>query len=242
MLRLVRRTACQAALRFAPRPRPDPERVLRARPEGFLPTSLRPRELPRELRVWDLLDCDLLLERLRLDCELREEVPRAERLWLEVPRAVLRRDFCPRDEERSRAAVLPPLLERDEPVVRDWRLPRDPEPERREAAPREPEREGVTRISISSISTSSSISESSSDAADCDLLACDRFVVREDEARLERPPFRPLSSAVSRLTSLLKLLCWPRAVWSWTSSARLLSSNFWNQSSHDISSSDPSPL
>lgn len=209
-----------AARRFPPRPRLDPERVLRTRPEGFLPTIFRPREFPREVPVAVRLEREFRLER-----ELREEVPRAERLWLGVPRAVVRRDLCPRDEEVLRVAVLPALREREEPVLRAGRLPREPELERRDAEPREPARRGVTRISISSISTSSSIYESSADAADCELLVCDRFP-RDEELRDERPPLRPLSSAVSRLTSLLKLLCCPRAVWSCTSSARLLSSNF----------------
>ena len=68
--------------------------MLRARPAGFFPTSLSPREAPRELRVLDRfdrelpLDRELLLEREpRLERELRDEVQRAERLWLEVPRA-----------------------------------------------------------------------------------------------------------------------------------------------------------
>src|SRR5947209_7639130 len=48
--------------------------------------------------------------------------------------------------------------------------------------------------------------------------------------------------AVSRLTSLLKLLCWPSAVVSCTNSAKPLSSNFWSHSSHSMCSSDCSPL
>jgi hypothetical protein len=73
------------------------------------------------------------------------------------------------------------------------------------------------------------------------------------EPRLERPvrpwerSFRSscicfLSSAVSRLTSLLKLLCCPRAVWTCTSSARLLSSNFWSHSSQSTDCSESWPL
>jgi hypothetical protein len=182
--------------------------VLRARPAGFLPTSLSPREVPRELRVLERLDRELTLERaLRLEREFRDEVPRAERLWLDVPRAVVRRDLWPFADEVLRAVRLPADRERELPVVRAWRLPRDPELLRRDAL-----RRGLTRTSISSISTSSSISESSSDVDDCKLLAWDRFDPREPELRDERPPLRPLSSAVSRLTSLLKLLCWPRAV------------------------------
>src|SRR5579884_2684949 len=58
------------------------------------------------------------------------------------------------------------------------------------------------------------------------------------------PPRRPSSaaSAVSRETNLLKLLFCPPAVSSCTSNARLRSSNLPNQSSHDISSSEFSPL
>lgn len=155
-----------------PRPRLDPERALRARPAGFLPTSLSPREVPRELRVLERLDRARPLElALRPERELRDEVPRAERLWLDVPRAVVRRDLFPRDEEVLREAVVPARREREEPVLRAWRLPRERDPEGRDAALREPARRGATRISISSISTSSSMSESSSDTADCELLA-----------------------------------------------------------------------
>jgi hypothetical protein len=52
----------------------------------------------------------------------------------------------------------------------------------------------------------------------------------------------PVALAFSRPTSLLKLLFCPRAVWSCTSSARLLSSNFSNQSSHSMASSESAPL
>src|SRR6476646_6276895 len=62
----------------------------------------------------------------------------------------------------------------------------------------------------------------------------------EDEAPRLLFLFAP--AAVSRLTSLLKLLFCPPAVVSCTRSARPLSSNFWNQSSHSICSSDCSPL
>ena len=54
-------------------------------------------------------------------------------------------------------------------------------------------------------------------------------------------PLRVRSAAVLRLTSLLKLLRWPLAVLSWYTSARSLSSNAWNHSSHEISWSDCSP-
>jgi len=230
------RITVRQAARLPPRLRLEPERLLRARPAGFLQTSLSPREVPRELRVLERLDRELPLEReFWLEREFRDEVPRAELFWLDVPRAVVRRDLWPRAEDVLRVARLPPVRERELPLLLAWRLPRDPELLRRDAL-----RRGLTCTSISSISTSSSIS--SSDADDCELLAWDRFDPREPELRDERPPLRPLSSALSRLTSLLKLLCWPRAVWSCTSSARLRSSNFWNQSSHDISSSDPAPL
>jgi hypothetical protein len=61
----------------------------------------------------------------------------------------------------------------------------------------------------------------------------------DDVPRWELPPD---PSALPRLTSLLKLLFCPFAVWSCTSKARPLSSNFWNHSSHSISSREPSPL
>jgi hypothetical protein len=48
-------------------------------------------------------------------------------------------------------------------------------------------------------------------------------------------------SAVSRLTSLLKLLFRPPAVSSWTSKASLFSSNFRNQSSQETSSRESPP-
>ncbi|HZU41299.1 MAG TPA: hypothetical protein VE994_01405 [Terriglobales bacterium] len=78
---------------------------------------------------------------------------------------------------------------------------------------------------------------------------CDR-VLRELASRAlprarPRPCLRPPSSAafaVSRDTSLLKLLFWPPAVSSCTRSARLRSLNLLNQSSHDISSSEFSPV
>jgi hypothetical protein len=60
-----------------------------------------------------------------------------------------------------------------------------------------------------------------------------------------RPALRdPLCAAraVSRETSLLKLLRWPRAVLSCTSSARPRSSNFSNQSFQSMCSSDCCPL
>ena len=56
---------------------------------------------------------------------------------------------------------------------------------------------------------------------------------------LRRPP--PLA-ALSRRTSLLKLLCSPEEVWFWTIRARLLSSNLSNHSSQEISSSESSPV
>jgi hypothetical protein len=63
------------------------------------------------------------------------------------------------------------------------------------------------------------------------------------EALRPRPPTEfSTSSAVSRLTILLKLLRSPPAVSSWYSSARLCSSNLLNHSSQPISSSDPAPL
>lgn len=64
-------------------------------------------------------------------------------------------------------------------------------------------------------------------------------------ARRRRPVRRPVrarSSTVSRPTILLKLLFSPRPVWFCTMSARLLSSNFWNHSSHETSSREPAPL
>lgn len=53
---------------------------------------------------------------------------------------------------------------------------------------------------------------------------------------------RARACAVSRAISLLKLLCSPPAVSSCTSNARPLSSNFLNQSSHEIFSSESAPL
>jgi hypothetical protein len=71
----------------------------------------------------------------------------------------------------------------------------------------------------------------------------------EREPDLERPrctlaPESPSARAraVERAISLLKLLFCPRAVVSWCSNASPRSSNFWNQSSHEISSSEFSPL
>jgi len=62
--------------------------------------------------------------------------------------------------------------------------------------------------------------------------------------RPPRDPPRPefFCSAVSREISLLKLLCWPRAVCSWCRSARPRSSNFSKKSSHEIASSELPPL
>jgi len=60
-----------------------------------------------------------------------------------------------------------------------------------------------------------------------------------------RPDDFPLLSAalaVSLLTSLLKLLRSPDAVWSCTSKAKPLSSNFSKKSSHEIGSREFSPL
>jgi hypothetical protein len=59
---------------------------------------------------------------------------------------------------------------------------------------------------------------------------------------LTRRRLRARSSTVSRPTSLLKLLFWPRAVSFCTTRARLLSSNFSNQSSQEISSRESAPL
>jgi hypothetical protein len=74
-----------------------------------------------------------------------------------------------------------------------------------------------------------------------------RLALRDDLARavvrlLLRLPFFLPCWPVRRLISLLKLLCAPPAVSSCTSSARLLSSNFSKNSSHEISSSDSAPL
>ncbi|HWR14258.1 MAG TPA: hypothetical protein VN577_05495 [Terriglobales bacterium] len=71
----------------------------------------------------------------------------------------------------------------------------------------------------------------------------DNFAVERERALpLERPLPDSAAFAVSRETSLLKLLFWPRAVVSWCRSARPRSSNFSNQSSHEISSRESAPL
>jgi hypothetical protein len=59
--------------------------------------------------------------------------------------------------------------------------------------------------------------------------------------RLARLLPRVRALAVSRPISLLKLLCSPRAVWSCTSNANFISSNFSNQSSHSILCREPEP-
>jgi hypothetical protein len=72
--------------------------------------------------------------------------------------------------------------------------------------------------------------------------------VRVPEVLRVEVPERPLARrllfvvAFSRPTSLLKLLCSPPAVSSCTSSARLLSSNFSNQSSQSMRCSESAPL
>jgi hypothetical protein len=63
-----------------------------------------------------------------------------------------------------------------------------------------------------------------------------RRVLRRRDDRPPRPFVGP------RLTSLLKLLCWPRLVVSCTSSARLFSSNCLNQAFHEIVCSEPFPV
>lgn len=60
---------------------------------------------------------------------------------------------------------------------------------------------------------------------------------RRDACELPRARAR----AVSRPTSLLKLLRWPPAVFSWYTSARSLSSNDLNHWSQEIGSSLPRP-
>ena len=67
-------------------------------------------------------------------------------------------------------------------------------------------------------------------------------LLRSGWRRLARLSPSSRARAVSRPISLLKLLRSPPAVSSCTSSASLLSSNFWNQSSQSIGSSDCAPL
>jgi hypothetical protein len=63
-----------------------------------------------------------------------------------------------------------------------------------------------------------------------------------DPRRVDAPlPVRLPLASDPRATSLLKLLFCPRAVESWTRSARLLSSNRLNHSSHEIFCSDRAP-
>jgi hypothetical protein len=73
------------------------------------------------------------------------------------------------------------------------------------------------------------------------LLRLPEAAVRRDDELL-RLRLLLLCCAVSRLMILLKLLRWPLAVRSCTSSARLFSSNFSKNSSQAISSSEFSPL
>ncbi len=73
-----------------------------------------------------------------------------------------------------------------------------------------------------------------------DVVRCPRL--RSGWRRLARLSPSSRARAVSRPISLLKLLRSPPAVSSCTSSASLLSSNFWNQSSQSIGSSDCAPL
>lgn len=177
---------------------------------------------------------DRVVERVRFDRELvdRERPDEVRRLRdCEPPRLaeperraddVRREEDVPLDELRERLPVAR-LLVRERPL-RDW-LPR----ERELLALFRPERDRL-RLPLDAVR---------------------RLVLRErvpllrreldlrDVPRCERPR-DPV--AFSRLTSLLKLLFCPPAVWSCTSKAKPLSSNFWNHSSHSISSSEPSPL
>jgi hypothetical protein len=183
--------------------------------------------LPVAITVTFVRFCLPLLERARLP---REEVARAD------PLRLLRRELplrLPVARERDAAD-----REREEEVRRE-RLP-EVERERLAVFAR------VERLD-----------------ADADFFAEVRFRGERDELpererpREEEVDLRSLLllerevprcerefdlAAVSRLTSLLKLLCCPPAVWSCTSNARPLLSNLSNHSSHSISSSEPSPL
>jgi hypothetical protein len=179
--------------------RPDRLCLLLELPPDWLRRLLELPDLLLRLRdrlpLSDLLEADLRLrpERLRLDwlplrCP-RLDSPRADRWLRELP--------------ELRAPRVLPL------VVRACRR-----------CPRcELLLSGVTSISISSTSissmSSSSVSKSSDISAEVSwsrALDFELFDLREElrPFPLDRPPLR--SSAVSRLTSLLKLLCWPRAV------------------------------
>jgi hypothetical protein len=249
------RRACDCALR-----RVEAEReVLRARVEVRgraarlrLPAVLRPRA------VVELLDRVvrpvLSVERLRaFEPRVRAEVlllrvaAERERLRADVPRAELRRvrdvpvlrDAVPRDRDDVVRCV--PVL-RDVPAcVLRLRVPPARDPLRddvllRDEVPRcgaPPERERALTLR---------------ERAPAVLrLRVER--VRVPELLRVEVPARPLTRrlrlpvvAFCRPTSLLKLLCWPPAVSSCTSRASLFSSNFSNQSSQSMASSESAPL
>jgi hypothetical protein len=217
--------------------------------ERALPFALPPRAVvrlllalvPRDAPPLRELDERDSLERLRvLARPLLDDRPRAE---LDFFAAASRPpDFVAADRE-------PPLdeLERRDPApdfeALDRVLP-DPPDEPLEEELREPDLRSEERVE--------------EDPLRCDADALpprdpDALPLREPEPlpplewdlprELPRPElFSSACCAVSRLTILLKLLRSPPAVVSWYSKARPRSSNFANQSSQLISSSDPSPL
>lgn len=159
------------------------ERVLPRRPLAPRATMRNPRDFPAERA--EVERRDRVLD-ARVDRAFRDNVrlPRASLRWLEVPRAVDRRERRPRAEEVLRAPARA-RRERERELL----------PAR--ASVRRPERRR------------------------------DEVERSEDERVLRpRPSPRSRDSAVSRLTSLLKLLCCPRAVVSCTRRARFFSSNF----------------
>jgi hypothetical protein len=218
-------------------PRVDAEREPRA-------PVLRDRDAPLRLRA-PLPERDLALRAPRVvreperDDAVVRDPPRdraAEELRV---REVLVLRAVERDLLRVPALRVPVLLDRDA-VLRDrvpaLRLPllefrlRDAEPELREL--REPALRLRDRLpAVRDFPVRREVGRELRDAAPADAPLLDA----------RRLPWSA-DLAFSRPTSLLKLLFCPRAVWSCTSKARLLSSNFSNQSSHSMASSESAPL
>jgi hypothetical protein len=219
-------------------------------------------------RVEAELERDVPAERVLLEREavprervvvLRERVPAVLRERALVAREVLVREVLLAREaapERLRDAVarerVPVLRVRAEPAVRvRLAVERDRVPAFRDVLRLLPARDVRDDVAdfLRAVARDAVLPERALDAArERELVERERDDVAREPAPRREVPLRlarrlpPPAFAFSRPTSLLKLLFCPRAVWSCTSSARLLSSNLSNQSSHSMDSSESAPL
>jgi hypothetical protein len=232
-----------------------------------LPADVRVVEDARELRLFaPERALEVLVRRLRDCAPARVDAERRVALPRELLPAVLRPDrlraVVPRDEV-LRDAVLRPadLLDgdlravvREEPareadflaprnaVLRPVRLLRVEEAVARERVPvlREPLVFRAPRLLLFAALREPLVLRAPRPLLLEALRA--REVPEVPALRLARLLPRARALAVSRPTSLLKLLCPPRANWSCTSRARLFSSKALNQSSQPMCSSESAPL